>query len=97
MAKFLTYFQLLILAACASPGVAVWGGDQRDIEIGEMRFTVHHTQTRAEAYRRNMQLRPNRAQVFGAAVLAIEKVSGCSVFQSSVSGDVALVQAEISC
>ena len=97
MLKFLPYFQLSILAACAAPGVAVWGGGQSDIEIGEMRFTVNHTETRAEAYRRNIQFRPNRAEVFGSAVLAIEQISGCSVLQSSVSGDVALVQAEISC
>lgn len=86
-----------ILAGCSAPGVEVWGGTTSKQMAGGHSFSVTHTRTRAEAYRTNATLRPSRASVFEGAALAIEQASGCKAVRSSLSGDVALVKADLIC
>jgi len=85
------------LAGCSAPGVEVWGGTTSKQIAGGHRFTVNHTKTRAEAYRTNVALRLSRQAVFDGAALAMEQASGCKAVRSSLSGDVALVKADLIC
>ncbi|WP_299194140.1 hypothetical protein [uncultured Litoreibacter sp.] len=85
------------IAACSTPGVEVWGGTNSRQSVGAYSFTVNHTRTRAEAYRTNFALRPPRAEVFASAALAMELASGCKAVRGSLSGDVALIKADLIC
>lgn len=88
---------LIILAGCSTGGVDVWGGKSQIAEAGGYRFKVIYTQDRAEAYRLTTRLRPRARDVFAAASSAIEQASGCPVIASTLSGDVALVEADLLC
>lgn len=95
--RLLLVTTVLLMAGCSTPGVEVWGGTTSKQQARGFSFTVNHTRARAEAYRTNFTLRPQRATVFEAAALAIEQASGCTVPRSSLKGDVALVTAELIC
>lgn len=88
---------LMFLTACAAPGVGVMGGRSGSAQVGAYSFDVNFTASRAEAYRSNIVLRPDAREVFAFGATAIERVTGCRVVRSSVTGDVALVQADILC
>lgn len=97
MLRFLPYLHLLVLAACAAPSVAVMGGHSRSVEVGQYQFSVNFKGSQAEAYRSNIMWAPKEHQVFSAATTAIEQATGCRVVQSTLRGDVALVQADMLC
>lgn len=95
--RFLPYFHLLILVACAAPSVGVMGGRSGSTQVGAYEFDVNFSGTRAEAYRSNIVFRPKARDIFAAGATAIEQVTGCEVVRSSVRGDVAIVEADILC
>lgn len=95
--KLLPFIAALILAGCSAPGVEVWGGTTSKQVAGAHKFTVNFTSTRAEAYRTNPVWRPSRGDVFERAAQAMEKASGCKAVRGSLSGDVALVEADLIC
>lgn len=88
---------LMCLSGCSAGGVDVWGGTSEVVEAGGYRFKVIYTSDRAEAYRLTTRLRPKSRQVFAAARVAMEQASGCRVVQSTISGDVALIEADLLC
>jgi len=88
---------VICLSACSVGGVDVWGGQSSVVEAGGYRFKVIHTRNRAEAYRLTAKLRPRSRVIFAAARDAMERASGCKVVGSSLSGDVALVEADLLC
>ncbi|SFR33425.1 hypothetical protein [Litoreibacter janthinus] len=90
-------FCLTTLTACGAPSVGLKGGRNGTSQVGVYAFRVNYNDTRAEAYRTNIMRRPDARNVFAAGATAIEQVTGCSVVRSSVTGDVALVQADILC
>ena len=97
MKNILPCIAALALAGCAAPGVDVWGGTSSAQVVGGHSFTVNHTRKAAEAYRTSRAWRVPEAQVFASAAIAIEQASGCKVAKDSLSGDVALVKAELIC
>lgn len=88
---------LLLVMGCSTGGVDVWGGQSSVVDAGGYRFKVIYTSDRAEAYRLTTKFRPKARVVFAAARSAMEQASGCKVVQSSMSGDVALVEADLLC
>ena len=95
--RLLMIFLLLVLAGCAAPSVGVMGGAKGSADVGGYSFVVRYKGSQAEAYRSNKILRPKAREVFAAGATAIERVTGCHVVRNSVSGDVALIKADILC
>ena len=87
----------LALSACNSASVEQWGGQSSKQQAGGFRFTVNHRADRAEAYRTNPGFRLDRGAVFEAAAVAMEQASGCKAVRSSLTGDIALIKADLIC
>ncbi|MCY4179686.1 MAG: hypothetical protein OXC60_09185 [Litoreibacter sp.] len=97
MTNILPCIAALAFAGCAAPGVDVWGGASSAQVADGHSFTVNHTRKNAEAYRTNRAWRLSETEVFASAALAMEQASGCKVARDTISGDVALVKAELIC
>ncbi|WP_298258867.1 hypothetical protein [uncultured Litoreibacter sp.] len=93
--RFLAIF--LLFCSCSTPSVGLMGGAKETVQVGQYSFTVRHKGDSAEAYRTNMMRRPKAREVFAAGATAIERVTGCHVVRSTVSGDVAYLRADILC
>lgn len=88
---------VICVSACSTGGVDVWGGQSSVVEVRGYSFKVIHSSERAEAFRLTSKRRPKSRVIFAAAGRAMEIVSGCRVVKSSLSGDVALIKADLLC
>ena len=64
---------------------------------GAHRFHVNWNAEKAQATRLNPVWRPDFAEVAAAAVVAVERVTGCAARSAALRGDVALVHVPIDC
>ncbi|MEM9433844.1 MAG: hypothetical protein AAGA12_07975 [Pseudomonadota bacterium] len=83
------------LAAC-STGPDLWDGTTSRHDVAGYRFKVVQNGVQASAFRVNVMARPGPG-VYQAGLTAIEQASGCAVDRSSVSGDVAMMSADLIC
>jgi len=72
-------------------------GDRHEISVNGSRFTIFRKDDRVEVYRTSAAVLPRRSQVFADAGQAIRETTGCDVVQGSLTGDVALMKAELDC
>jgi len=89
---------VLALAGCDSPSSGFAGMVAKRTQVDGAEFTVRHTEYLAEAIRTNgIWPPPDAKQIRIKGVAAIERVSGCSVIAGSVTGDAALMRADLQC
>ena len=92
---FLGFFTCL--GACASPSPRFLGADRHDVVVEGSRFAVFHRADEVEVYRLSKEFLPRESAILLRAVQAIEMSTGCSVRPRSMSGDQALITAEVDC
>lgn len=89
----------LMLAACDSAGPAVWGGAVAEVTVGPSRFRVYTSPDRAlaEIHRISVEAPASLRQLPGRAARAAELATGCRIRPGTLTGDPALMQAELDC
>lgn len=85
------------LAACASPSPRFIGAASKEIEVAGSRFTVFRRGDEVEAFRTSREWLPRQSEVFMRAEAAIRAATGCDVRPNSMTGDQAIVRAELDC
>ncbi len=93
--RFIAVF--LLFTACSSPALRYGGMAPVRVEVGGARYDVYRLGAKVQAIRVSMELLPRKAQSFARAIAAIESATGCKVVEGSLTGDQALVQAELDC
>ena len=88
---------LVFLAACDSPSPAFMKGEKIVVEVEGSRFSVHRRDDLVEVYRISPEWLPRLSEVLARARKAIEQATGCPVAEGSLSGDHALIRAELNC
>ena len=90
---------LLVLALCACDGPSGGFAGVAPVVVTSdgSTFSVRIRGDAAEAVRTNMEFAPSLAAVAPRAVDAIERASGCRVAPGSVTGDAAMVRADLDC
>ncbi len=88
---------MVLLAACASPSVQYLGSEGVPVDVGASRYTVFRKGDNVQVIRTNPVLLPNRNQVFTEAALAIHRATGCDVRRNSLTGDQAVINAQLDC
>jgi len=88
---------VLVLAGCNSPSPSMLGAPMAEVEIAGSRFAVRRSGDRIEAMRLSPELSPNKRATALKAAVAIEQLTGCRIRPGSVSGDQAMVRAELDC
>ncbi len=88
---------LVLLTACDSPSPAFMHAEKTVVEIDGSRFSVHRRGDRVEVYRVSPEWLPRLSEVLARARRAIEQATGCPVADGSLSGDHALIRAELNC
>lgn len=87
-----------LLAGCAS--VSMMGGEKVRYQSGGYDFNVYLSADRstAEAHRIGLMIPPpSRQDVMAHAIRAMASVSGCAVDLPSLTGDQAIVKADLNC
>ena len=87
----------LLVAACGTATPGFMGAPVTRAEVGGMTFDIRLRADLAEAQRRNVQLGVKWADVAPRAGLAIEQVSGCKVKPGTITGDPAVIFAQLDC
>jgi hypothetical protein len=85
------------LSGCDSPSLGMSGAAQRDVTVGDHRYSVRWKGERVEVYRTSMAFMPRLSEVLTGAEAAIVEATGCPVRPGSLVGDPALIKAEIDC
>lgn len=84
----------LALAACDSPGPDFAGLPGTRVTVDGSTFSVRRKGNTAQAIRLNME---RRAGVMARGFTAIERATGCQVRPGTLSGDPAVIYAELTC
>lgn len=88
---------LLGLAACATPHPFAGLTHTGTAQVAGFSFTVNWNDERAEATRTNTYWSRDMTPVRAAAIVAVRQVTGCTVREGSVDGDIALVTMRLRC
>lgn len=94
-----TFSVLALLAACDSPSPILRGATATIIDIDQSRFRVFHKpgQSYVEAHRISPEVRPSRVMTFEKAYRAIEQATGCKIREGTLTGDQAIITADVDC
>lgn len=87
----------LLLTACNTPSAEFQGIEPQIVNVAQSTFEVRVNGNAAEALRTNSEYSPSMSYVADRATTAIEHASGCTVLAGSLSGDPAMVRADLSC
>jgi hypothetical protein len=90
----------VLLSACTSASLSMWGVAPVDITIGNSQFRIWADpgSGQVEAHRISVEMPPpGRREVLARGLRAIEQVTGCVVRAGSLAGDQAIMTAEIDC
>ena len=85
------------LAGCDSPSPGFGKGQKMELDVADMRFSVHYTVWQAEAIRTNAMWGVKRGDAMLKGAVAIERASGCKIVPRSLRGDTNIVRADIDC
>jgi hypothetical protein len=88
---------LVVLAGCSSPSFEYSEVEPTRARVGERVFDVYATGSTAHAFRMNREWGAEMDSVMADAAIAIEQATKCQVDRESLSGDVAIVHAKITC
>jgi len=72
-------------------------GERYEVSAGTSSFTIYRSGDQVEVYRTSMAVLPRRSEAFSDAENAIRDATGCDLAKGSLTGDVALMTAELSC
>ncbi|MEE9454768.1 MAG: hypothetical protein V3V13_10350 [Paracoccaceae bacterium] len=95
--RFFTVFLLITLMACSSPSLKFSGISPVQVAVEGSVFDVYSNGKEVQAIRVNFQVLPSMSTTIARAISAIESATGCKVVPSSITGDQALVKANITC
>lgn len=95
MSRMMIALAVALLAACNTPHPRFRGVEPVRITVGKSTFDVRVKGREAEAIRLNAEWAPRMEAVAPRAVMAIEKVSGCTVRR--LDGDQAQAFAKLNC
>lgn len=93
----LALLALFLLAACASPTPRYAGKARVAVQIDGSRFVLFRRGAEVEAYRVSREDRPSETGVLLKAGRAIEALTRCPIASGSLTGDQAIVRAEVDC
>jgi len=97
MIRWLAPVAFLFFTACDSPSPAFMGADATIIVVQGSQFSVHRRDDWVEVYRTSFEYLPRREVVLARAQVAIEQATGCTVKPRSLTGDQALIRAQLKC
>jgi hypothetical protein len=86
-----------VISACSAPSFEYSGQVPTRVDVGPRTFDVYIRDDKAQAIRTNKEWGASKDDVFRDARTAIEEASRCSVAKESISGDIALINARITC
>lgn len=86
---------LVLLMACDTPSVQFLDVEPHRIEAGGLEFDVRFKDGMAEAKRVTPMKKPKLDPVLARAALAIERASGCGIYD--IAGDVIVSRALLDC
>lgn len=88
---------LLMIAACDSPSPWYDKASGKTEIVSGYTFRVHSNGRRAQAIRVSRERRPHVALVVPAAMIAIERATGCAILRDRAKGDTNVIVAQIDC
>ncbi|MBN2907120.1 MAG: hypothetical protein JXJ18_10470 [Rhodobacteraceae bacterium] len=93
--KWLLYIGVLVaLGACDAPGPGFAGHPATRVTVDGSTFAVRQNGDRAQAIRLNVE---RRKGVMARAFAAMEQATGCTIRPGTLSGDPAVIYAQIAC
>lgn len=93
----LAIFSAFLLAACASPTPRYADKARVAVQIDGSRFVLFRRGAEVEAYRVSREHRPSETAILLKAGRAIEALTRCPIASGSLTGDQAIVRAEVDC
>ena len=85
------------LSACNTPSPEYLGVEPKTVEQGAYTFKIYQKGTSVQALRTNYGLPSSQADLETAFRIAVGEATGCTVLSRSVSGDAAILNAQIEC
>ncbi|WP_292019030.1 hypothetical protein [Maritimibacter sp. UBA3975] len=85
------------LAACNSPSPRFMDSPHVEVTVETSRFSVWRNGDRVEVIRISPEALPRLSVVLARAEVAIERATGCRVWQGTLKGDQAVVTARLAC
>ncbi len=95
--KRIVSFALFGLVACDSPSLSMHQAAVARVSVAGSTFAVRRAGDRIEALRISPEPVPDKRDTLLKAFVAIRGVTGCDVREGSLSGDQAVVRAELDC
>lgn len=86
-----------LLTGCDSPSPRFAQGTRYEASADGSDFTFYRLGEEVEIYRISPEALPGRSATFAKAAIAVHTATGCDVVPGSMSGDAALMMAEIIC
>ena len=88
---------VMLVASCGGPSVRMMGVSSTRVTVESSVFEVYVKGNVAQAVRTNFEFPARTGTIFPRARIAIEQASGCPIRENAMSGDAALITAELNC
>lgn len=86
-----------LIAGCSSPTLGFFGAEFREVQMNGLTFSIFRKEDSVQVIRTGFATFQQQRQMRQMFVEVVESTTNCAVILSSMSGDVAVFNADVAC